>query len=415
MIGLFFELVIQGAASFRSASACLELMSEYLPWAGRTPTAWCGQLWMWRIGLYELCRPKEQVDDRVWIIDHTVQIGTTKCLLIVGVRLSWWQDQRRPLQHRDLEVLMLEPVEKSNGDIVRIQLECTAEATGVPRAIVSDHGTDLTRGIADFQQEHPETASVYDIAHKLACILKKELDGDERWTQYVQHLGRSKSRLQQTDLAFLIPPSPKIKARYMNLEEQVRWGMAALKFLDNPRPVEGVVINQHALREKLGWLTEYREDLAVWNSILDVVSMTLDYVRHEGYHRRAAGELKQRFNDRVNHRSYRRVASQIIEFVKEQSASAELGEHLIGSSECLESLIGTGKRLERQQSKSGFTKMVLAMAASVVEPTAEYLQKALEYISTEAVYEWGRDLLGHSVQSQRRIAFDGSIDGTKPG
>jgi hypothetical protein len=109
------------------------------------------------------------------------------------------------------------------------------------------------------------------------------------------------------------------------------------------------------------------------------------------------------------------VAKHIIEFVEEQSASARPGEHLLGSSECLESLIGKGKRMERQQSKSGFTKMVLAMAAAVVEPTKEYLQAALAYVSTETVYEWGHDLLGRSVQSQRRLAFARTNDGTKVG
>jgi hypothetical protein len=37
----------------------------------------------------------------------------------------------------------------------------------------------------------------------------------------------------------------------------------------------------------------------------------------------------------------------------------------------LESLIGKGKRLEGQQSRSGFTKMVLGMAAAVIKPTTE--------------------------------------------
>lgn len=91
MIRLLFQWVLHGAASFRSASACLKLLAEFLPGTDRTPTAWCGELWIWRIGLYEILRVKEPAEDRVWIVDHTVQIGTTKCLVIVRVRLSWWR------------------------------------------------------------------------------------------------------------------------------------------------------------------------------------------------------------------------------------------------------------------------------------------------------------------------------------
>lgn len=415
IIRLLFLLVLHGAASFRGASACLNLLAKFLPGTDRTPTAWCGELWIWRIGLYEILRPKEPAEDRVWIVDHTVQIGTTKCLVIVSVRLSWWQEQRRPLEHRDLEVLTVEPVEHSDGHTVEVQLECKAEEVGVPRAIISDHGSDLKRGIEAFQQTHPETASVYDIAHQIACLLKHELEADQRWSEFLRRMGETKPQLQQTALAFLTPPSPKSKARYMNLEELVRWGRNALDFLDHPRPVEGTVVDEEKLEEKLGWLREFRGALSEWEGILQVVSTTLEYVRHEGYHERAGKELRKRLKPLVREASSRRLARDILRFVEQQSTSAKPGERLIGSSECLESLIGKGKRLERQQSKSGFTRMVLAMAAAVAEPTTEYLKEALAAVTTSDVYEWARDLLGPSVQSQRRRAFAATAGGTKTG
>lgn len=415
MIRLLFQLVLHGAASFRSASACLKLLAEFLPGPARTPTAWCGELWIWRIGLYEILRAKQPAEDRVWIVDHTVQIGTTKCLVIVGVRLSWWQKERRPLEHGDLEVLSLQPVEHSDGHLVEVQLECKAEEVGVPRAIVSDHGSDLKRGIEAFQQTHPETASVYDIAHKVACLLKHELEADPRWSEFLRRMGETKPQTQQTALAFLMPPSPKSKARYMNLEELLGWGTKALDFLDHPRPVTGPVVEAQKLEEKFGWLREFRGALTDWAGILRVVSTTLEYVRYEGYHARAGQELRKRLTPLMTEASTRRLAGDILRFVEEQSSLAKPDERLLGSSECLESLIGKGKRLERQQSKSGFTRMVLAMAAAVAKPTTEYLQEALAAVTTSDVYEWGRDLLGPSVQSQRRLAFAAAPGGTKTG
>lgn len=415
IIQLFFDMVFRAAASFRSASACLKLFRPYLPDTHRTPTAWCGELWIMRIGLYELYRPKEEVSDRVWIVDHTVQIGTTKCLLIVGVRLSWWQEQRRPLEHRDLEVLWLEPVDNSDGEMVRMQLECAADEAGVPRAIVSDEGSDLKRGIEAFRQDHPETAAVSDIAHKMARIVKHELEEQDRWGKFVKHMGQTKLRLQQTELALLIPPTPKNKARYMNLKELVDWGSRALDFVDDPRDVDGVVVDRQKLQDKLGWIQDFRDDLTQWQGLLGMISTTLEYVRYEGYHRRAARELKKRLQPFLEHKYNRPVAVAILAFVKQQSQSAAPGERFIGSSECIESLIGTGKRIEGQQSKSGFTKLVLAMAAAVAKPTAEYLQEAFATVTTEDLYEFGRDILGRSVQSQRRLAFAYTTTGTKQG
>ena len=108
-----------------------------------------------------------------------------------------------------------------------------------------------------------------------------------------------------------------------------------------------------------------------------------------------------------------RIAARLIEFVTSQSAAAKEGERLIGSSECLESLIGKGKRLEGQQSRSGFTKSILAMAAAVVQPTHEYVVQALQQVKTQDMLAWCRNSLGVSLQSKRRQAL--AATGTKMG
>ncbi len=406
---------MRAATSQGAASKVLNVMRMFLPWIGSVPTADCGQLWVLRIGLFEITRPKEIRNDRAWIVDHTVQIGTTKCLLVVGISLSGWQERRGPLSHQDLEVLALEPVDKSNGEVVNRQLEEIAGKVGVPRAIVSDHGSDIKRGIEAFQEDHPETAKIYDIAHKVAILVKQELKADQQWSEYLQQLGQAKQRLQQTALAFLTPPTPKNKARDMNLEMLVNWGTNTLAYLDDPRPVADEPINIKQLREKLGWLCEYRERLVQWRAMMRVVATTLESIRQEGYHPQAEQELRRQLQPFGQDPQSGRLKDRILAFVKEQSACTEKHEHLIGSSECIESLIGKGKRLEAQQSKSGFTRMVLGMAAAVVKPTKEYIEQAMANVKTRDVAQWSREKLGISVQSQRRQAFAHANQGTKTG
>ena len=312
---------MRAATSQGAASKVLGVMRLFLPWIGSVPTADCGQLWLLRIGLFEITRPKEIRNDRAWIVDHTVQIGTTKCLLVVGVSLSGWRERRGPLSHQDLEVLALEPVDKSNGEIVAGQL----------------------------------------------------------------------------------------------LEMLVNWGTNTLAYLDDPRPVGDEPINIKQLGEKLGWLCEYRERLAQWQAMMRVVAATLESIRQEGYHSQAEQELRRQLQPFGQDPQSGRLKDRILAFVKEQSACTEQHEHLIGSSECIESLIGKGKRLEAQQSKSGFTRMVLGMAAAVVKPTKEYLEQAMANVKTRDVAQWSREKLGISVQSQRRQAFAYANQGTKTG
>lgn len=414
VIRLFCQFVLSAACSLRSASAVLGLLRDAQWWWSHRPAANTGQMWLLQVGLHELQRPKAAADDWVWIIDHAVQMGKVRCLLIVGCRLSAWRAAERPLEHEDLSVFALEPVEKSDGATVARQLEATTASSGiVPRAILSDQGSDLKNGFAAYCQTHPQTAVTHDIAHQTANEMKRELLADARWTKFSVATGQAKQRLIMTSLAHLVPPKLRSKARYMNLQELVSWGQDMLHYLDDPQPVAHEPLDRAALTDKLGWLEEYRAALAEWGGAMTVVSDTLTYIRSAGYHHQAAAELRLQLSSPRSAMA-QRVATRLLDFVALQSASARPAERLPGSSEVLESLIGKGKRLEGQQSQSGFTKMILGVAAAVVRPTAEYLTDALTTVKNSHVLAWCRSRLGISLAAKRRQAF-APHRGTKPG
>lgn len=397
------RLVLNAASSLRCASASLEELASDLPFDGEVPTPACHRLWLLRLGLFELTRAKERADDWIWIVDHTIQIGTKKCLLIVGLRLSAWNPERGPLTLQDLQIILLEPVEKSNGDIVFRQLQRAEAETGVPREIISDGCSDLKSGIQQYAAQHPQTAALYDIKHKAATVLRAELEADPRWKAFSLAVGQSRVSAAQTPLACLLSPTLKMKARYMNLEKLVRWASDMLGLLAKPR--NDLRFDAALLERKFGWLRDYAPAIAEWQTTLDVLEMVTEYIRQHGYHRGAATKLRNIILPVPSPSMAARVAESLFTFVEAQSALAREGEHLMGSSEVLESLIGTGKRLEGQQSKSGFTKMILGMAAAVVTPTEGFIRQALETVLTKHVITWTDKYLGPSVQSLRRLAF----------
>jgi hypothetical protein len=92
----------------------------------------------------------------------------------------------------------------------------------------------------------------------------------------------------------------------------------------------------------------------------------------------------------------------------------KLDQALPASSEVLESLIGKGKRLQGQHSRGGFTKMILGMAASVVEITHERISEALEAVRNIDLATWRQEKLGPSLAAQRRQALPVAT-GTKTG
>jgi len=191
----------------------------------------------------------------------------------------------------------------------------------------------------------------------------------------------------------------------MNLQGLLTWARGLLHFMKDPRGNNGQLVEPWHANFKFKWVLEFEADLAEWQCLLDIVETTLHFVRWEGYFLGAESHLQARLAPLAGFPSADRLIEQILEFVAEQSQSARPGERLIGSSECIESLIGKAKRLEGQQSRSGFTAMILGVAAAVVEPTRDLLDVALATVKTNDVKNWARNALGRSVQACRRLAL----------
>jgi hypothetical protein len=377
-----------------------------------TPCANTGRLWILRLGLHELTRPKEHADDWVWLADHTIQLDSIQCLLVVGIRLGEWQQARRPLEHHDLHFLLLQPGQASTGEVIRDQLAQVVDITGVPRAILTDGGPNLKRGIALLREEYPQVLHCGDIVHKSALFLKKMLAEDDRWKEFLQKCGQSRKHCTKTPLAFLTPPIVPEQARYMNLPGVLKWAADIHRFLRDPMLNDGTHVEPWKVTIEFKWIENFTEPLEQWHRLIEIVEHVVHYVRWEGYHADASGELEQLDNLR-GHTIGDQLRAQLLEFVRDQSQAARPDERLLGSTECLESLIGKGKRLEGQQSRSGFTKMILGMAASVVKPTSQVIQSALEAVKTKDLHTWATENLQQTVQAKRRLAFVAPAAGTK--
>jgi len=59
-------------------------------------------------------------------------------------------------------------------------------------------------------------------------------------------VGNVKFALQQTELAFLTPPSQRSKARFMNVDVLVEWGRKTLALVDDPSGLERFGVRAYA-------------------------------------------------------------------------------------------------------------------------------------------------------------------------
>jgi hypothetical protein len=399
--------VLESATSLRAACGACHISAQTFGFAGESELSHTtAQNMILRIGLHELTRPKEISNDWIWLIDHTINGGTTKCLIVLGIRQSDYLTLKRPLEHKDLQALALLPVEQSNGPIVRDQLADLTNNVGVPMAVLSDRGSDLKKGVELLRGSHPEIIALYDIVHVVSRMIEKILKSDERWAAYRQACCVCANATRQSKLAHLKPPKPKTKARYMNIAQEVRWGARSLAMVDAARrgewsPKQQESLSLDSLEKRLGWLDEYRDSLSQWEAISHVHQTTCRVVRQCGYGEALVSRLQSALGNPANE-LVSELVTKVIAHCQQSSELVGLHGRLPGSTEVLESLIGKGKRLAGAQASGSMTRQVLAMVASVVTPTAELIREAFTRCGIKHVADWCQTNLPVSTQADRR-------------
>jgi hypothetical protein len=404
VISLFLRCV-QAGISLRGTSRVLALLVDAFGLPFDVPHWTTGRLWCQRFGLAQRNAPKERAEDWAWLIDHSVQIGTQKVLVILGLRLRDLPPPGQCLTHDRMQLIALEPMESSTRQDVADRLEAAARSTCVPRAIVDDHGVDLTGGVALFQADHPETVEIYDIKHKAACLLKARLEEDPRWQAFNTWTGRVRCAIQQTELAALVPPGVRLKARFMNLGPQLDWAEMILAVVDH-RPE--AVLKQTTparLEEKLGEVRQYRAELARWRQWQDLVDEAVAWVGAFGLSSDSTPELHRLLEPGRLAPEVRCLAEDLIAFVEGQSRQARPGERLPGSTEVLESCFGKYKALEKGQSRGGFTGLLASFGAFLTRATTEAVEQAMRAVPTQEVWDWCDEHLGETVFARRLEAF----------
>lgn len=382
-------------ASLRGVAGGLALIASRLQLPLDTPSFSAVRSWILRLGCHALTCALP-AGEWVYIIDHSVQIGPCKLLVILGCPLSEAPFGERPLQHRDVRLVGLSLMEKSNAETVAAELEQAMNRTGIPRQIVSDSGTDLNGGVKLFQQKHAGVSHVHDLAHQAANVLKSRRKNDEAWSEFGAKLAEAGAKVRQTREAFLRPPTVRPKARFMNVSPMLRFANRVLRVLDTGKA--------NARTEACyGWLREYRDSIVNWTSEQLVIETALRLVRTHGVDANTVFDFDAAWSRLSLTAGGREVAAQLRTAVAAEATQAKAGESLVGSTEVLESVLGKLKRLEGSYAGDGFTGLSLAIGAFVGESSEEQVREALDAVPKKESESWVKKLFGSTVQCARRL------------
>lgn len=385
-----------------------------------TPSFSSVRNWLGRIGLYELQRVKEYRTDWVFIIDLTVELGQQKCLVILGVSQQYLESSvfplKRGIKHHDVQLLSLEIMESTRGELIEQKLCELTDTVGCPVQIIADHGNDLERGIKLYSSKYPSVIYTYDVTHAMALLLKHELATSEKYQSFIQKCHQCRHQLQQTELSFISPPSQRSRCRYFNVEKLIDWAQKLLNC-----PIDTLLklvptIDPESLNQKLimkfGWLRDYQAEIAIWGQMVHLTRILETQLKRNGINQQSITEFKrQLFSTSTNLLSV--FQHNIIEYITTESSQIPTGKTFLATSDVIESIFGKYKHFSSRCPLKQIGQMVLNISLCTMNLSASVVKEALENVRYLDLKAWSSQVFGQSMLSKRKTVFSTSNDDTE--
>lgn len=477
LIQLAIAQIIVACTSFRGVHKSFELWSQFI--AMGTPSFSSIRQWVLRVGLYVLKQPQRRTD-WIWIVDVTLELGKGKCLVVLGITQADWNQRVESgqccLNHHDMSVLAIEVLFECNGIIIEQKLLELGERVGQPKQIVSDHGSDLKKGIGLYIKRSEGSIQTHDVTHAMALLLKHSLETEPQFQRFLTQCHQSRQQLQQTQLLFLFPPAQRSKARYLNIGLLVQWAQGVLRYYQqgdfsgitpchrwdretlyeliaqqlevpilqqlaalecktyanqtqfsqqlmtvlSPESFEqyGQLICQAAdlgrlqFEDKLGWLIEYQVQLHQYEQLLSLVEQANEQLKQQGLHRDSHLHFAQATQQMTLSQPAQAFRAQVIDYIQQQGS--RLGDSTgVASSDVLESLFGKYKLFCQRSPLKEVGMMILTLPLCTVQLTVPLVKQALESIRGVDVADWAKQVFGTSMFAQRRAVFNPKEGDTK--
>ncbi len=410
-IQISIQQVINGGNSYRSVEMTMRLLSENFEVA--SPHFSSIRKWVARVGLYELSRKKEKRDDWIFLVDLTLELGQEKAMIIYGVSLEKYQSvivqEKRALKHTDGEILTLEVTSKATGEFIQEKLEILTKQVGIPQQIVSDHGSNLKKGIRLYQKKYKSVIYTYDVTHAMSNLLKQQLNQDESYQNFLDDCHKCRLKLQQTELAFLAPPSQRSQCRYFNVERLVNWGKqlltAPLDVIVKLMPSTDLQAIYQRLKQKFSWLINYEASLQQWKIMVFLTRTLESQLKIDGLNQQSLEKFESQISSIIIPPELLSFKEKIIKYISGEISHLKMEKPVLATTDVLESIFGKYKHFSSRCPLKDFRQMLLTIPLSTMTLTTDIVKNALETVRGIDLEKWVHQVFGQSMLSKRKTLF----------
>jgi hypothetical protein len=407
-------LNLYGMATLGCSKVASTLQVIFGDMCERTPHHTTVRNWVIRNGCYNLKKPIEKSNDMVGIGDVTIALGKMKCLAILGVQMSKLEQRADyTLTHEDVVILGLHLTEKSTGEFAHNSFEETRNRIGSDfLGVVIDQGSDIKKGGRLFQELHPNTVVIHDIAHKMSLVMEHELKDDVVWAEFTKKLLETRRLIQQTEFAAMMPPNQRSKARFMDIDYIIDWPG---RVIESKRCGRLDIIPEDRYQKYVGWIKDFELPLSDWKFMAGALNMIKGVCREHGLSHGTFEYLKLFFEEAsslIDDERLKKFLGKALKAIEEECCKLSEGQVILGSTEVLESIFGKYKELN--SSSQGINSNILGLATFVgPKLTEKTVKEAMEGCSTKIGIGWIKQKVVNTLGSLRHQFFRGKIKGTK--
>lgn len=378
----------QGNCSLRSCASTLKIMALVLGLDLKFPSRNTIQNWEKKLGYSRIHRQGKAAEKWVIILDESISIGQQKLLLILGVELTKY-DFGKALCFEDTTVLYLGIGKSWTGELISKQIKKIKSNGFNIEYGVSDGGTNLIKSL-----KMSDISLVQDCTHVIGNLLKKQYVSNEEFITFSKQCGVFKRQIMLGKDALLMPPSQRVKGRFLNLQPLSSWAYKMLLLLAQ----KNSKLSKEQ-QEKLKWLESYRTLILEINEQCKTMNKLFKILKNEGLKKETAEKSKVILEQ-----------SKATSFFKDgvrQYLTRNLNiltgnERVICCSDIIESYFGKYKNQLEKTGAKLITDSCLAIANFNQKFKKEEIKKAMEEVKIVDLKNWRQENLPSSLLQEKR-------------
>jgi hypothetical protein len=353
--------------------------------------------WVKKCGLkvYETSAESFQDTSYAQIVDESMMIGSEKLLLTLGVPAA---HRGQALTCGDVHILDIAVSESWNGEGLAKQLRRASGKVGHnPLYVISDNASIMNKGVRCAGLEHQQ-----DISHSLGMYLERTYKNEPDFKNYVKLMTEPKFKYNMKKIAYLLPPTQRTVARFINLSHWVEWSAKMLDIYHTLQADEQKVFS---------FIPGNASLIDELSQVIKCIKIIEHRCKHDGLSKITVAKCRKEITEYLlsGNSRMRHLGECIADFLTQEIRliGTDIAVHN-NSSDILESLFGRYKDRKSPNKLNGVTPYILFLPiytrlAKENQTSIFDFKAALEDKRMWEIKAWAKEILSQNLMQLRSI------------